>query len=168
MTRRESVFALAASVVAGPTDAPSATPGRKLNAVCVGGHPDDPESGCGGTLARYSAVGHNVTIIYLTRGEAGIEGKTHEQAARIRTEEAQNACKVLGAQPIFAGQIDGSTEIDNAAYRSFRSLLESQQPDVVSRIGPWIRIGTIARLPCSPIKHGCAVKRNTPFCTSRS
>jgi LmbE family N-acetylglucosaminyl deacetylase len=131
MTRRESVFALAASVVAGPTDAPSATPGRKLKVACVGGHPDDPESGCGGTLARYSAAGHNVTIIYLTRGEAGIEGKTHEQAARIRTEEAQKACKVLGAQPVFAGQIDGSTEIDNAAYRSFQSLLESQQPDVV-------------------------------------
>ncbi len=25
---------------------------RPLKVVCVGGHPDDPESGCGGTLAR--------------------------------------------------------------------------------------------------------------------
>ncbi|HEX7977619.1 MAG TPA: PIG-L family deacetylase, partial [Gemmatimonadaceae bacterium] len=41
----------------------------KLSVVCVGGHPDDPESGCGGTLARYAAAGHAVTIIYLTRGE---------------------------------------------------------------------------------------------------
>jgi len=39
-----------------------------LSVICVGGHPDDPESGCGGTLARYTAAGHRVTIIYLTRG----------------------------------------------------------------------------------------------------
>jgi LmbE family N-acetylglucosaminyl deacetylase len=97
----------------------------------VGGHPDDPESGCGATLARYSAAGHNVTIIYLTRGEAGIKGKTHEEAARIRTDEANKACVVLGAQPVFAGQIDGSTEVNNTAYSTFRSLLESQHPDIV-------------------------------------
>ncbi|HEX9248319.1 MAG TPA: hypothetical protein VF856_02400, partial [Gemmatimonadaceae bacterium] len=26
-----------------------------LSVVCVGGHPDDPESGCGGALSLYSA-----------------------------------------------------------------------------------------------------------------
>jgi LmbE family N-acetylglucosaminyl deacetylase len=70
-------------------------------------------------------------IVYLTRGEAGINGKTHEDAARIRTEEASKACKVLGAQPIFAGQIDGSTEVDNASYRAFERLLNGLQPDLV-------------------------------------
>ena len=45
---------------------------RELSVVCVGAHPDDPESGCGGTLAMYAARGHRVTVIYLTRGEAGI------------------------------------------------------------------------------------------------
>ncbi len=53
-------------------------PAKLLKVVCVGGHPDDPESGCGGTLARFSAAGHDVTIIYLTRGEAGIPGKSHQ------------------------------------------------------------------------------------------
>jgi LmbE family N-acetylglucosaminyl deacetylase len=57
----------------------------------VGGHPDDPESGCGGTLARYTAVGHTVTIIYLTRGEVGIQGKAHEEAAAIRSRECEAA-----------------------------------------------------------------------------
>ena len=130
MTRRETVLALATPAFAGFVDTQSPPP-RKLKIVCVGGHPDDPESGCGATLARYSAAGHNATIIYLTRGEAGIEGKTHEQAARIRTEEAVKACKVLGAQPIFAGQIDGSTEVDIASYRAFELLLNGLQPDVV-------------------------------------
>src|SRR5947209_11662065 len=89
-----------------------ATPNRRLNIVCIGGHPDDPESGCGGTLARYSALGHAVAIIYLTRGEAGIPGKSHEEAAAIRTAECEASCKILGAKPVFAGQSDAAAVID--------------------------------------------------------
>src|SRR6266481_4836601 len=60
---------------------------RPLRIVCVGAHPDDPESGCGGTLARYASAGHAVTIVYLTRGERGIAGKSFDEAARIRSAE---------------------------------------------------------------------------------
>src|SRR4051812_37424130 len=55
----------------------------KKKIVCVGGHPDDPETGCGGTLAKFAEAGYDVTIIYLTTGEAGIEGKSHNEAAVI-------------------------------------------------------------------------------------
>src|SRR5437763_269681 len=85
----------------------------KKKIVCIGGHPDDPESGCGGTLANFANTGNDVTIIYLTTGEAGIEGKTHDEAATIRRQEAINACKILNAKPVFAGQIDGDTIINN-------------------------------------------------------
>src|SRR5438045_5460179 len=81
-----------------------------LKVVCVGAHPDDPESGCGGTLTMYAAQGHRVTIVYLTRGERGIPGKADADAAAIRTAEAEAACGIIGAKPVFAGQIDGSTE----------------------------------------------------------
>lgn len=76
---------------------------KKLKLVCVGGHPDDPESGCGGTLAKFRAEGHDVTVIYLTTGEAGISGVTHKSAADIRRKEAMAACAVLDAKSIFAG-----------------------------------------------------------------
>src|SRR5579862_9356121 len=85
---------------------------RRLKIVCVGAHPDDPESGCGGTLARYAEAGHSVTVIYLTRGEGGIAGRTPADAARVRTAEAEAACRILGARPVFAGQIDGATEVN--------------------------------------------------------
>jgi LmbE family N-acetylglucosaminyl deacetylase len=102
-----------------------------LKVVCTGGHPDDPESGCGGTLARYAGMGHAVTIIYLTRGEAGIAGKSHDEAAGIRSTEAESACKILRAKPVFAGQIDGATVIDSKALESFRSRLLAERPDIV-------------------------------------
>ena len=77
----------------------------KKKIVCVGGHPDDPESGCGGTLARLAAQGHDVTIIYLTTGEAGIPGTANDEAARIRKQEAINACKILNVKPVFGGSL---------------------------------------------------------------
>src|SRR5881392_3151814 len=80
-------------------------PFKKMKIVCIGGHPDDPESGCGGALAKFAASGHEVTIIYLTRGEAGIEGKSHDEAAAIRSGEATTACKILNVKPVFVGQI---------------------------------------------------------------
>src|SRR5438477_6115000 len=104
---------------------------RPLRIVCVGAHPDDPESGCGGTLARYASAGHAVTVIYLTRGEAGIPGKSHEEAAAIRSAEAEAACKVLGGKPIFAGQIDGATEVTHKAAEALGNLLGEEKPDVV-------------------------------------
>ena len=104
---------------------------RALKVVCVGGHPDDPESGCGGTLARYAALGHAVTVIYLTRGEAGIAGKSHDEAAAIRSAECIAACKTLGAKPVFAGQIDGATVVDAKAVESFDRLLSAERPNLV-------------------------------------
>ena len=103
----------------------------RLRVVCVGGHPDDPESGCGGTLARYAALGHAVTIVYLTRGEAGIAGKSHEEAARIRSAECEAACRILGARAVFAGQIDGATVVDAKAAESLRGVIAGENADVV-------------------------------------
>jgi len=111
---------------------PGAAGGRAaLRIVCVGAHPDDPESGCGGTLARYAASGHAVTVIYVTRGERGIAGKSREEAGRIRTAEAQAACKILGARAVFAGQVNGAIELTEERNKAFTALLLAEQPDVV-------------------------------------
>ena len=104
---------------------------RKIKVVCIGGHPDDPESGCAGTLSRYVEAGHTVTIIYLTRGERGIEGKSDADAARIRSAECEAACRIIGATAVFAGQIDGSTEFTRARVEELRKLLESEAPEIV-------------------------------------
>ena len=104
---------------------------KKLKVVVVGAHPDDPESGCGGTAALYSDLGHKVILLYLTRGEAGIPDTSHDEAARIRTLEAEMACKILGAEPRFAGQIDGATEVTARRYEEFRKILAAEHPNLV-------------------------------------
>lgn len=106
-------------------------PGRKLKIVVVGGHPDDPETGCGGTMALLAAEGHEVVSAYLTKGEAGIQGKSHAEAAQIRTNEAREACKILNARAAFFSQIDGSTEITPDRYTEVHDFLKKENPDVV-------------------------------------
>jgi len=104
---------------------------RPLKIVCVGGHPDDPESGCAGTLARYPEAGHPVTVVYLTRGERGINGKSNDEAAAIRSAECEAACKIMGAKPVFAGQIDGSADFTRARVEEMQKILAAENPDVV-------------------------------------
>lgn len=138
ITRREmlersslAAAALGAGLPALADDAGRRKVGRKLNIVVVGAHPDDPESGCGGTIALYSGQGHNVVVIYLTRGEAGVPGKSAQEAAAIRTAESKKACAILKARPVFAGQIDGDTEVNAARYAEFRKILDAEKPDIV-------------------------------------
>jgi N-acetylglucosamine malate deacetylase 1 len=86
-------------------------------------------------MARCADLGHEVVALYLTRGEAGIAGKTEAEAAAIRTAEAQRACAILKARAGFAGQVDGKTEINHKRYETFRSLIEAERPDVL--FAPW-------------------------------
>ncbi|HVW16417.1 MAG TPA: PIG-L deacetylase family protein [Mucilaginibacter sp.] len=134
-TRRDFVKAGAAGLglltLPGILQAQPASPAEKKKIVCFGGHPDDPESGCGGTLARLANMGHDVTIVYLTTGEAGIEGKSHAEAAAIRKQEAINASAVLKAKPIFAGQIDGDTIVDNTWLAKIQKIIANEKPDLV-------------------------------------
>src|SRR6188508_574163 len=110
---QSSLGGLGAMAVPSGLKAKTNKPVKKMKVVCVGGHPDDPERIGGGTLAKFAAAGHDVTIIYLTGGEAGIEGKSHDEAANIRSKEAIAASKILNAKPVFAGQIDGDTVVNN-------------------------------------------------------
>jgi LmbE family N-acetylglucosaminyl deacetylase len=105
--------------------------GPKLRVVVAGGHPGDPEAGCGGTMARLAQMGHEVTALYLTRGEAGVSGKTAAQASTIRSAEAAKACEILKVNPVFASQIDAATEVNPARSAEFTRLIANLHPDVV-------------------------------------
>src|SRR5256884_3101793 len=132
LVKRSLAAAGPAMVAALPLELQPAGPGvARMTVVCVGGHPDDPESGCGGTLGRYAALGHAVTVVYLTRGERGISGQSLDEAARIRSAECATACKIMGAKPVFFGQIDGATEVTRAHVDAMRRLLAAEHPDVV-------------------------------------
>ena len=60
--------------------------------LVFGPHPDDIEIGIGGTIAKHAALGHQVGLCDLTRGEMASNGTPDERLA-----EAEAARIVLGA-----------------------------------------------------------------------
>jgi LmbE family N-acetylglucosaminyl deacetylase len=138
MTRRQVLCESATVAAAAGLSLAAADPAetrtetaRKRKIVIAGAHPDDPESACAGTMALYADAGHEVVSMYLTRGEAGIPGKGHEEAAAIRSAEAEEACRILGARPVFVGQIDGATEVNAKRYDEIKRILEAEKPGIV-------------------------------------
>jgi ABC-type oligopeptide transport system substrate-binding subunit len=49
--------------------------GGKKKALVIGAHPDDPETGAGGTMILLKQAGYEVVSVYLTHGERGIGEK---------------------------------------------------------------------------------------------
>lgn len=105
------------------------TPERKLKVVVAGGHPGDPEYGCGGTIARYAGMGHEVVLLYLNDG--AWPASKGGAPASVRMAEAAKACRILKARPLYAGQINGNAVVDSAHYDHYRKILEDEQPDIV-------------------------------------
>jgi N-acetylglucosamine malate deacetylase 1 len=104
---------------------------RKRKLMVAGGHPGDPEYGCGGTVARYTDLGHEAVLLYLNDGEPVNPGKPPAGPKGFRIAEAKKACDILKARLLFAGQIDGAAVVDNAHYAAFRTIIEDERPDIL-------------------------------------
>ena len=136
MIKKTGAAAVGATVLGLPVGAmaqESANSNSKklLKVLAIGAHPDDPETCCGGTMCLLTEAGHEVVCVYLTRGEAGIAGKSHSEAAAIRVVESENACRVTGARHIFMSQVDGNTEVNLERYKEMRELIDRENPDIV-------------------------------------
>lgn len=168
------------SLTVAPLIPPAAnTSQKKLQIVCVGAHPGDPEFGCGGTMARYAMAGHSVTFLYLTRGEAYDPSKSFSEAAALRTKEAETSCALLHVKPLFAGQIDGNTVLDKERNEAMTKLILSETPDLVFTHWPldshpdhqvsglltltaWVRSGKKFRLYFYEVNTGSETMEFTP------
>jgi LmbE family N-acetylglucosaminyl deacetylase len=125
ISRRQWLWTMAASPVVAQMRP------RALRVVIAGGHPGDPEYGCGGTAARLSDLGHEVTLLYLNRGEKSCPPTPDDPGSSMRTKEAENACSILKAQAKFAGQCDGHPVVDAAHYDEFAAVIGGLHPDIL-------------------------------------
>ncbi len=120
--------ALTAAALPGRSGQSSDPVSRRAKVVVTGGHPGDPECGCGGTIALLAGLGHEIVLLYLNQGEPpGTPGEMRG----VRVREARNACQILKASPLYAGQTDAQAVVDSQHYQSFHDLLKAESPDVV-------------------------------------
>jgi LmbE family N-acetylglucosaminyl deacetylase len=119
MNRREAlkvgglVAGTTLAKVAARASSVAAQSARKYKIVVTGGHPGDPEYGCGGTIARLTSTGHEVVLLYLNNGA------WQQISAETRLAEAKQACEILKARPVYANQTNGHAVVDNEHYSAF-------------------------------------------------
>ncbi|MGI8825233.1 MAG: PIG-L deacetylase family protein [Chloroflexota bacterium] len=99
-------------------------------------HPDDESFSSGGTLARYSAAGIQVTLVTATSGEAGevVSGAVQEEdLAAWRERELLEAVAALGIHELRLLRLpDGNLPSRSTyLYGSITSVLRNTQPQVV-------------------------------------
>ncbi len=99
----------------------------KLDILAFGAHPDDVELGCSGTLAKEVALGKQVGIVDLTRGELGTRG-----SVEIRNSESAKASAILGVQVRENLDMrDGFFVNDEAHQLKVIEMIRKYQPEIV-------------------------------------
>ena len=104
-------------------------------ALAVVAHPDDLEYGAASAISRWTSQGKKVVYLLATRGEAGIDGMTPEETARVRVQEEIAGAAVVGVDTVeFLDHTDGIIEYGPDLRRDIARAIRAHKPDVVITI----------------------------------
>jgi LmbE family N-acetylglucosaminyl deacetylase len=107
-----------------------------MNILAVGAHPDDIETYCAGTLAKYKSLGHKVFMATATNGNIGSSTHSMEEIAKIRKAEAAKSAAIIGAEYICLDYDDEMFFEDKEVRLKFIDLVRYCQADVILTHNP--------------------------------
>jgi N-acetylglucosamine malate deacetylase 1 len=103
-----------------------------LRVLAVAPHPDDETIGCGGTLARHTACGDAVCIVYVTDGRRSRAlGLGPAEMASRRRAEATASAAALGASQVERLDLAEGEWTDEQFQAGVRALLRQFTPQIV-------------------------------------
>ncbi|GAB4455974.1 MAG: PIG-L family deacetylase [Armatimonadaceae bacterium] len=106
-----------------------------LHVVSIGAHPDD-EISCAGTLINYARAGHKVTVVTMTRGGMGHMTMPTEELKALRSQEAEAAAKVIGADLRLLEFEDSAIPESREAALQMVEVIRELRPDIILTHGP--------------------------------
>ncbi len=109
-----------------------------MNVLAVGCHPDDLEIGCGGTLARYAAMGDVVIMCNVANGDKGHVELLPDVLGKIRAEEARGAAEIVGAKEILNLNVP-DLEVDSYNENTVKKVIDAiryAKPDMIITHSP--------------------------------
>ncbi len=102
-------------------------------------HPDDSESGAGGTIARWCDEGKKVVLVVCTNGDKGTSDRSvrPEDLAKTRELETLNAAKVYGlADVVFLRLPDQGLEDDDVFREKIVRQIRTHTPRILLTVEP--------------------------------
>lgn len=104
-------------------------------ALAVVAHPDDLEYGAASAISKWTSEGKRVVYLLATSGEAGIDGMTPEETAKVRVQEEIAGAAIVGVDIVeFLDHTDGIVEYGPELRRDIARAIRAHKPDVVLTI----------------------------------
>ncbi len=106
--------------------------------LVIAAHPDDEVLGCGGTMARYAAAGHEVFTLILGEGVTARDDirdseSKKEELTRLRN-DARKANSILGVKEVFFGDLPDN-RFDTVPFleivKSVENSVSKLHPDTI-------------------------------------
>jgi N-acetylglucosamine malate deacetylase 1 len=107
-----------------------------MNVLAVGAHPDDLEILCGGTLAKYVSLGHNVVMAHFCNGNKGHHHIPPDELSETRDREALESSSVIGARHINLDIDDLDAYVEREQVLKCVDLIRQSEPDVIITHSP--------------------------------
>lgn len=112
-----------------------AMPTDWARALAVVAHPDDLEYGTAGAIAVWTAAGHEVRYLLVTRGETGIDGIAPPECGPLCEAEQRAAGAAVGVSVIeFLDHNDGVIEYGPPLRRDIAAAIRRHRPELVLTI----------------------------------
>jgi len=128
------------STAAHPKAVKKLTEEEMTRVMVIGAHPDDPEFGAAGTIAKLAEQGKEIIYVLATSGDKGSHDPNVRpgQLATLREKEQRDAAAVLGVKDvIYLRYPDGILENTLALRARMAHLIRQHKPHIVFAIDPW-------------------------------
>ena len=98
---------------------------KLMQILAIGAHPDDIEFGCGGTLFKYTAKGHQAHLMIMTRGDQGGD-------PTVREKEQTESQAILGIDRIYWSDYqDTKLVVDKEMINKIEAVIAEVNPDFI-------------------------------------
>lgn len=104
---------------------------KKISVLFIGAHPDDADIEFGGTAIKYLSLGHKVTYLAMTNGDAGHQDMGGKALAERRRKESRTVEDFLGVEYLVLDNHDAELQATIQNRNNLIRIIREKRPNVI-------------------------------------